>query len=157
MLLRILVAFIALPGFFACVIPPIIASYDPLRGSGYSLGIVFLTCGFIILLWCVRDFLVAGRGTLAPWDPPKHLVIIGLYRYCRNPMYVGVINMIAGWALYTGSPLIVAYCLFMATMFYLRVVYGEELILVKQFGKDWTDYVETVPRWLPNLSCKIIR
>lgn len=150
--LRLLIAFIALPGIFAGVIPLTIASYDPFHGSGHSLGIVFLLCGLIILLWCVRDFLVSGHGTLAPWDPPKHLVIIGLYRYSRNPMYVGVINMIAGWALYTGSPLIAAYCLFMSAMFCLRVVYGEELILAKQFGEEWINYVKTVPRWLPKLS-----
>ena len=151
-LLRLLIAFIALPCIFAGVIPLTIANYDPFHGNGHSLGSIVLLCGLIILLWCVRDFLVAGHGTLAPWDPPKHLVIIGLYRYSRNPMYVGVINIIAGWALYTGSPLIAAYCLFMSAMFYLRVVYGEELILAKQFGEEWTDYVKTVPRWLPKLS-----
>ena len=56
-----------------------------------------------MLLWCVRDFYVSGRGTLAPLDPPKRVVIVGLYRFVRNPMYVAVLTILVGWALLYGS------------------------------------------------------
>ncbi len=152
MLIRALLAFIALPGIFTGLIPTLIVNYDPYRGSGYLFGILFLLCGVVILLWCVRDFLVAGHGTLAPWDPPKQLVITGLYRYSRNPMYVGIINILAGWALYAGSPLLAGFCLIMACAFYLRVVYGEERVLANLFGEAWTEYARSVPRWLPYVN-----
>jgi protein-S-isoprenylcysteine O-methyltransferase Ste14 len=64
--------------------------------------------GIFALVWCVRDFYVSGRGTLAPWDPPTRLVIIGLYRFLRNPMYVAVLTILVGWALlYRSWPLAV--------------------------------------------------
>jgi protein-S-isoprenylcysteine O-methyltransferase Ste14 len=154
MLFRALLAFITLPGIFAGLIPTQIVMYDPYRGSGHLIGALILLLGLAILTLCVRDFLVIGRGTLAPWDPPKHLVVRGLYRYSRNPMYVAIINSLAGWALISGSPLLAAYSLFMATAFYLRVVYGEELDLAKQFGDEWIDYTKKVPRWLPQIPFK---
>jgi protein-S-isoprenylcysteine O-methyltransferase Ste14 len=154
MLFRALLAFIALPGIFAGLIPAQIVMYDPYRGSGYLIGSLSVLFGLAVLSFCVRDFLVIGRGTLAPWDPPKHLVILGLYRYSRNPMYVAIISILTGWALIGGSPLLAAYRIFMATVFYLRVVYGEELDLAKQFGDEWIDYTKKVPRWLPQISFK---
>jgi protein-S-isoprenylcysteine O-methyltransferase Ste14 len=63
----------------------------------------------VVLLWCVRDFYVSGRGTLAPWDPPKHLVVVGLYRFTRNPMYIGVLMVVGGWGLRAGSPVLGMY------------------------------------------------
>ena len=149
MLFRALLAFIALPGIFAGLIPTLITLNDQYRGSGSWAGIVLLFCGIVILIWCVRDFLVTGLGTLAPWDPPKNLVIIGLYRYSRNPMYVGIIMVIGGWALCVGSLFLAMYGLLLASAFYFRVVFGEELILARKFGEQWTDYIKKVPRWLP--------
>ncbi len=157
MLFRALLAFVALPGIFAGLIPAQIVMYDPYLGPSYHIGYLSVLFGFVILSFCVRDFLVIGRGTLAPWDPPKHLVIVGLYRYSRNPMYVAIINILAGWALIGGSPLLAAYSLVMATVFYLRVVYGEEPELAKQFGAEWIDYTKKVPRWLPQFSLEVIR
>ena len=154
LLFRAILAFIALPGVFAGLIPAFITSHDPYRGHGYLLGIVFVVFGLIILIWCVRDFLVSGHGTLAPWDPPTKLVMVGLYRYSRNPMYVDIIIIIAGLALYTGSVLLAIYGCVLACVFYLRVVFGEEQFLSKQFGKQWSEYVNTVPRWLPQISVK---
>jgi protein-S-isoprenylcysteine O-methyltransferase Ste14 len=68
-----------------------------------------MVIGLVLLLWCVRDFYVRGEGTVAPWDPPQNLVVVGLYRYMRNPMYVSVIVLVGGWALACGSPLLVRY------------------------------------------------
>ena len=73
------------------------------------MGMAPLVAGVVILLWCVRDFYVAGKGTLAPWDPPKHLVVIGLYRFVRNPMYLAVLAIIVGQALLFGSWWLVLY------------------------------------------------
>ena len=69
------------------------------EGSFNALALVLLVPGITLLLWCVRDFFVTGKGTLAPWDPPRHLVSSGPYRFSRNPMYVGVSLMLLGWAM----------------------------------------------------------
>jgi protein-S-isoprenylcysteine O-methyltransferase Ste14 len=108
-----------------------------------------LAVGIFALLWCVRDFYVSGRGTLAPWDPPKRLVIVGLYRLMRNPMYVAVLTILLGWALLYRSWLLLAYASVVATAFHFRVVLHEEPWLKRQFGADWDLYAAGVPRWLP--------
>jgi len=111
-----------------------------------------LGVGAVILVWCVRDFYVSGKGTLAPWDPPKRLVIVGLYRFTRNPMYVGILLLLAGWSLLAASPLLIGYTMVVAIAFHLRVVLYEEPTLLGLFGEEWTSYVASVPRWLPRLT-----
>jgi protein-S-isoprenylcysteine O-methyltransferase Ste14 len=152
--LRALAALLVLPGTFAGIIPALIVPADRWRSDGHSAGIAPLVAGIIILLWCVRDFYVAGKGTLAPWDPPKHLVVIGLYRFVRNPMYLGLVLLLIGWALSAGSPLLGGYALLFAIAFHLRVVLYEEPRLKKQFPEDWRAYSAGVPRWLPRLRGK---
>jgi protein-S-isoprenylcysteine O-methyltransferase Ste14 len=149
MFARALLAFIALPGMVAIVAPPAIASLDPWRGERWTAGAVVLLAGAVVLLWCVRDFYVSGKGTLAPWDPPRRLVVVGLYRFTRNPMYVGVLVMLCGWALYLRSPLLVAYTVALAAAFHARVVTYEEPWCASQFGAHWQAYAAAVPRWLP--------
>ncbi len=153
--LRALAALLVLPGTFAGIIPALVVSADRSRGDGHLIGMAPLVVGVIILLWCVRDFYVAGKGTLAPWDPPKHLVVIGLYRFVRNPMYVGLLLLLIGWALLAGSLLLGGYTLFFVIAFHLRVVLYEEPRLKKQFPEDWPAYSAAVPRWLPRLRRKI--
>lgn len=152
MFFRALLAFTALPGIFAGIIPALISHYDPHHLSGTNVGWLMLVSGLCLLLVCVRDFLLAGRGTLAPWDPPQQLVIVGLYRFVRNPMYIAVIIIISGWAVSTGSFWLAAYGLLMATVFHLRVVFGEEPELAKQFNRQWRQYQSRVPRWLPQIT-----
>ena len=95
MFLRALVAFLACPGMAALVIPAWISwNRVPAETPWFPIGVSILTVGFAMLLWCVRDFYVAGKGTLAPWAPPRNLVVVGLYRYSRNPMYVAVTLML---------------------------------------------------------------
>jgi protein-S-isoprenylcysteine O-methyltransferase Ste14 len=145
---RALFAFVALPGMVAFVIP-----IYWLRGSDhwrleYPAALVVLALGVIGLLWCVRDFYVRGKGTLAPWSPPQNLVVVGLYRYSRNPMYVSVLLILIGWAISFGSSGLFAYAVCVAIAFHLRVVLGEEPWLAQKHGADWESYVQKVPRWL---------
>ncbi len=149
MFLRALLAFLVLPGGTAVLAPPLIASLDPWRGSGWWPGAVVMALGAAGLVWCVRDFYVAGKGTLAPWDPPRQLVVAGLYRWVRNPMYLGVLALVSGWALALTSPLLAGYAGSLAVAFHLRVSWHEEPWLEGQFGEAWAEYRIRVPRWLP--------
>jgi protein-S-isoprenylcysteine O-methyltransferase Ste14 len=96
----------------------------------------------------VRDFYVSGGGTLAPWSPPQRLVVNGLYRWSRNPMYVGVVLILIGWSIWFSSRFLVEYCVAVAIMFHLRVLIGEEPWLAKVHGEEWTRYKKRVPRWI---------
>jgi protein-S-isoprenylcysteine O-methyltransferase Ste14 len=152
MLLRALLAFLLLPGVFAIVLPPVIALLDPWRGETSHLGYALLAIGALVVLSCVRDFYVAGKGTLAPWDPPQRLVVVGLYRHARNPMYLGVLLTVAGWALLTWSPLVAVYVVVLAIAFHLRVVAYEEPWLARRFPSQWAAYASAVRRWVPRAS-----
>lgn len=114
-------------------------------------GLFVTTLGCVLLAWCVRDFYVAGRGTLAPWSPPQNLVRVGLYRYSRNPMYVGVLTIVVGWAITFHSPVHAWYAASLAIAFQLRILYGEEPWLAERYGEEWTHYRAHVSRWLPFL------
>ncbi len=146
---RALLSFLVLPGMVGGVVPFFIATYDPWKISGWPPAICILVLGLFILGWTVRDFYVAGKGTLAPWDPPKELVIVGLFKYLRNPMYVGVLSVILGWGLYSGSLLVDAYACVFSVIFHIRVIVHEEPWCHRQFGQAWEDYSSTVNRWLP--------
>jgi protein-S-isoprenylcysteine O-methyltransferase Ste14 len=98
MFARALLAFLALPGVVAFAVPVTWLYSSGDRTLVHPLGLAPLLAGIAALLWCARDFYVAGRGTLAPWAPPANLVVVGLYRYTRNPMYVAVTLILLGWA-----------------------------------------------------------
>jgi protein-S-isoprenylcysteine O-methyltransferase Ste14 len=149
MLARALLAFLALPGIVAIAVPAWLAAGARSEGGRlYPVGLLPLFVGFALLVWCVRDFVVAGQGTLAPWSPPRHLVTSGPYRYSRNPMYVAVALMLAGWAVAFASWTIATYAGFVIGAFHLRVVYGEEPWLARTHGAAWDEYRARVPRWL---------
>jgi len=97
---------LALPATVGFVVPWLIAGSEPWRGAGCSAGLLLAGCGAAVVLWCVRDFYVVGTGTLAPWSPPEELVVIGLYRVVRNPMYLGLLALILGVATWRTSPLV---------------------------------------------------
>ena len=151
---RALFSFVVLPGVVAGLIPWLIVSSnrpEPFDGWLWP-GLGVLSTGLAILLWCVRDFYVTGKGTLAPWDPPRALVGVGLYRYVRNPMYLGVLILVAGWAILAGSRPLALYWLALSVIFHLRVVFFEEAWLAGSFPAEWTAYRAAVPRWLPRIS-----
>jgi len=139
------VAFLALPGMVAFVVPLLLR---PEVARVNLAGIPVLLTGIFLLLWCVRDFHVAGRGTLAPWAPPERLVIVGLYRLSRNPMYIAVLTILFGWATMFTSRTLWMYAAFIALAFHLRVILGEEPWLARTHGDEWAKYRACVPRWL---------
>ena len=100
-----------------------------------------------MLLVCVWDFFQAGRGTLAPFDPPTRLVVRGLYRFTRNPMYNGVLALLLGQAWFFQSSALLQYALAIFIMFHLMVVVYEEPTLEMRFGESYRAYRGAVPRW----------
>jgi protein-S-isoprenylcysteine O-methyltransferase Ste14 len=148
LLLRAIAAFLALPGLVAFAIPIWIGTSTgrPVRNGLPAL--VLLCLGTALLLWCVREFYLSGRGTLAPWDPPLHLVTSGPYRVSRNPMYVGVVTILAGWSTLWGSRTLIIYSICFLVGFHLRVLLYEEPWAADRFGSDWSAYRSRVPRWI---------
>jgi protein-S-isoprenylcysteine O-methyltransferase Ste14 len=145
--LRALIAFLALPGVVAFAVPLLLLRPD---GMGWTLsapGPILATVGAVLLAWCVREFYVAGSGTLAPWAPPKHLVVSGPYRYSRNPMYVAVLCIVAGWAAGFRSTAIGLYACGLFIAFHLRILLHEEPFLGRAHGEGWRAYAASVPRW----------
>jgi protein-S-isoprenylcysteine O-methyltransferase Ste14 len=140
-------AFLVLPGTVAFVVPLLLFAPGSPGPSFEALGLLPLGLGIILLLWCVRDFYVAGRGTLAPWAPPQELVMTGLYRLSRNPMYIAVVLVLWGWALGFRSRSLAIYAFGVMLAFHLRVVFGEEPWLARTHGKKWARYKTQVPRW----------
>jgi len=147
---RALVSFLALPGVVAGVVPWLILPGGGPRGGG--VGCLLMGLGVLIVGWTVRDFYVIGKGTLAPWDPPQRLVVVGLFRVIRNPMYVGVLTWLGGWSLQRRSWVLALYTVAVAIAFHVRVRLYEEPTLERQFGDDFRRYLATVPRWLPFTS-----
>lgn len=145
---RALFAFVAMPGVVAFAIPVLWLWQAAGLKPQHPLALGVLLAGAVGLLWCVRDFYVRGKGTLAPWSPTQHLVVIGLYRYSRNPMYVCVLLILLGWAVAFASAGLLVYTVFIAIAFHLRIVHGEEPWLAQKHGAAWHAYVSQVPRWL---------
>ena len=141
-----------LPGTVTVLIPYWIVSS---RRDGVSnnsvryLGVPLILIGATGLLWCIWDFFSKGRGTLAPIDPPKNLVVHGLYHYVRNPMYASVVTILIGEAIFfmSSSVLIEAGVFF--TLAYLFVVFYEETILRHEFVESYETYTQRVGRWIP--------
>ena len=121
------------------------SNYQPLRYLGLPL-IVFGAAG---LLWCIWEFFSEGRGTLAPIDPPKYLVVRGLYRYVRNPMYVSVVVILLGEAIFFMSVAVVIEAVIFILVAHLFVTFYEEPVLRRQFGESYKRYSQTVGRWIP--------
>jgi protein-S-isoprenylcysteine O-methyltransferase Ste14 len=148
LLFRAIVAFVALPGMVAFAIPMAIGLSNDRPVRHGIIAAIPLTLGTLLLLWCVREFYVAGRGTLAPWDPPRHLVTTGPYGVSRNPMYVGVVTILVGWCLLWDSRTLMVYAVLVAIGFHLRVVLFEEPWAARRFGAEWDAYRARVSRWL---------
>ena len=142
------------PGTVALLIPywlissrsgTVLTSHQPLR----YLGLPLIAIGATTLLWCVWDFFSSGRGTISPIDPPKHLVVHGLYRYVRNPMYVAVVSILLGEAIFfTSWPVLIEAAIFFLLANIFILLY-EEPTLRRQFGESYDQYKQRVGRWIP--------
>jgi protein-S-isoprenylcysteine O-methyltransferase Ste14 len=151
LLLKNLVFSLLVPGTVAVLGPLLISTGTVDYGSWLVLsGSILLFVGLVIYCWCVWDFAIFGRGTPAPIDAPKRLVVRGLYRFSRNPMYVGVLCIIFGWALFYTAFGVFIYGLSIAICFQLFIVFYEEPMLQQLFGVEYGEYQSTVNRWLPN-------
>lgn len=148
MFARAVIAFLVLPGTVAFIVPAAWLWYSGHTHLAVPFGLMILAIGLAGLMWCVRDFYVSGKGTLAPWAPPEKLVVVGLYRYSRNPMYISVELVLLGWAISFGSLFLYLYTLIVLTAFHIRVVWGEEPWLARKYSNDWKRYSSQVPRWL---------
>lgn len=112
-------------------------------------GLLLIASGATILLSCIYMFARFGKGTLSPFDPARHLVIKGMYRYVRNPMYVGVMMMLAGETLYMESLTFLIYTVIVFALFNAFIIFYEEPYLRKEFGQQYDRYRDHVGRWLP--------
>jgi protein-S-isoprenylcysteine O-methyltransferase Ste14 len=151
--LRILLFTILVPGTELVLLPLVVV----LTGLGPRVelgparyaGLAPLLAGLVMILRCFADFVYRGRGTPAIYDPPRELVVVGLYRYVRNPQYVGVVLVVVGEALLTGMVVLFGYAILMAVGYHLFVRYYEEPTLGRLFSEPYACYRAAVPRWLP--------
>jgi protein-S-isoprenylcysteine O-methyltransferase Ste14 len=150
LLLKNLLFTVVVPGTVAVYVPLVLAD-DTAMATGASLaaGVVLFIVGGSIYASCVWDFAAFGRGTPAPIDAPKRLVVRHLYHYSRNPMYVGVLTVILGWALLFRSLEVILYALVVGTCFHSFIRLYEEPHLRRGFGEEYEDYCTRVGRWLP--------
>jgi len=147
---------------FLIAAPGVVAGYIPLmllrRGTQIETGVfaylalLLWLIGTIILLWSFWNFLVQGRGTPAPIDPPKELVAVGFYRYVRNPMYVAIASINIGYFLWFGYWSLLIYACAAFSIMHTFVVLYEEPNLKRKFGAGYEKYCRQVPRWIPKLK-----
>jgi protein-S-isoprenylcysteine O-methyltransferase Ste14 len=148
---RHLLSILLLPGTVTGVVPALIVRDD--AGLGHpalvAAGALLLAAGLALGAWTVVLFARVGRGTLAPWDPTRRLVVEGPYRHVRNPMISAVLTILLGEAALTGSRGILIWfgCVFALNWAYF--VLHEEPGLVRRFGDEYVAYRRAVPRWLP--------
>jgi len=112
-------------------------------------GMIIGAMGAVVALGCILAFVLVGRGTPAPFDPPRRLVIRGPYRYVRNPMYIGAGLALAGASLYYQSFALLGYTSVFFVAMHLFVVFYEEPALKQKFGAEYAAYCQTVRRWWP--------
>jgi protein-S-isoprenylcysteine O-methyltransferase Ste14 len=143
--------------------PGLVAGYLPWRFFGFAhvelslrnpvhlFGLLCIGLGTMFLVTCIWEFARRGRGTLSPVDPPRELVVRGLYRYVRNPMYLSVSLIVLGEFLLTWSrPLLVYWAVWFVAVNVVVIGY-EEPALRRRFGEAYGHYAQQVGRWLPRL------
>jgi protein-S-isoprenylcysteine O-methyltransferase Ste14 len=123
-------------------------SFPPIRAA----GVLLIVAGFPVLLDSFARFACQGLGTPAPISPTRHLVVTGLYRYVRNPMYISVASLIVGQGLLFGNLRVLEYGLVVWLAFNLFVLLYEEPTLRSTFGAEYEAFRANVPRWIPRLS-----
>ncbi|MDP2899473.1 MAG: isoprenylcysteine carboxylmethyltransferase family protein [Candidatus Bathyarchaeota archaeon] len=139
-------AFVALP--YAVLY--LTAALPGLELGGWRyVGLLAFTPGLVLFYLPVLEFGTKGRGTPAPFDAPTHLVVDGVFGWTRNPMYLGAFMVFLGEGLLLASLPLLIVSAAAWVLFHVYVVIREEPKLREKFGAEYTDYVESVPRWLP--------
>jgi protein-S-isoprenylcysteine O-methyltransferase Ste14 len=146
---------------WAILLPGVVAGYVPWRflslgrtvlsaqSPAQLLGFVCIGTGGLLLAACIWEFARSGRGTLSPVDPPRQLVVRGLYQYVRNPMYLSVTAIILGEALVAWSSEVTIYWAIWFGGVNLFVIGYEEPTLRRRFGAAYEEYTRQVGRWCP--------
>jgi protein-S-isoprenylcysteine O-methyltransferase Ste14 len=143
--------FAVAPGVVAGVVPYALTGWDaqPAATVVRVAGVVLLAAGVPVLVHAFVRFVVEGAGTPAPVAPTERLVVGGLYRYVRNPMYVAVDAVIVGQALLLNQPVLYAYAAVAALTMAAFVHLYEEPTLARRYGADYERYRRRVPGWMP--------
>ena len=144
------------PGTVVGIIPWWISKWQVRAGLSGSLfvqllGFLVLLVSILVLLDSFARFALQGIGTPAPVLPTRHLVVTGLYRYVRNPMYVGVVSAVLGQSMILENLFLLGYAAFVCFISHLFVVTYEEPALRRTFGNEYQFYCANVPRWIPRL------
>jgi protein-S-isoprenylcysteine O-methyltransferase Ste14 len=144
---------VLVPGFVAGWLPVVFLRRrtpgpDVLVAWHYA-AVPLLAVGAVVYVTCVWQFATKGRGTPAPIDPPRKLIVRGLYRWVRNPMYLGVLLFVLGEVVFFREMVLALYFVFLASAFQLFVVGVEEPGLRRRFGALYSDYCNFTNRWLP--------
>ena len=158
-----LLSILALPFTVTIIIPAIILSASKSIAIGWGLsapmnllplivGAGVIALGLALMVMTISLFATVGKGTLAPWDPPKHLVVRGIYRHVRNPMISGVMFVLLGETILFGSILLSIWfgACALVNMIYIPLV--EERGLARRFGDEYLQYQKNVPRWIPRMK-----
>ena len=142
------------PGIIAGAIPWLLTDWHLNRSSVpvQVVGALIVAAGVVALLASFISFVFEGAGTPAPLAPTKDLVVGGLYRYVRNPMYLAVGAVIVGQAVAFGQPVLLVYLLLFAIAVGAFVYLYEEPTLKQRYGVQYEDYRRAVPGWLPRLT-----
>lgn len=150
--LKVLLFTVLVPGSVTLYFPHLLLSRSGALPEPTSLvvavsAVIGVIVGLTIYLRCAWDFAVDGLGTPAPIDPPKKLVVSGLYRRTRNPMYLGVLIVLLSECVLFGDLRLAAYAGVIGLIFHGFVVFHEEPILAARFGQSYRDFCAEVPRW----------
>ena len=150
--LKIALFTLVVPGTVAVLVPFLLAGDRTVAGGAMlGLAVCLFALGVALYLRAVWDFAVLGKGTPAPIDAPKRLVVQGIYRYTRNPLYISMLTAIAGWAALFGTAVLVGYAGVLFVVYSLFVRLHEEPRLARVFGEEYAAYTQQVGRWLPRL------
>jgi protein-S-isoprenylcysteine O-methyltransferase Ste14 len=140
------------PGVMAGLIPYLLTGWQPERAVAplqVIAGAALVMAGAAVLLNAFARFVLEGSGTPAPVAPTEHLVVGGLYRYVRNPMYIAVATAIIGQAVLLARPGLLLYALAFMAVVWSFVRWYEEPVLAARYGAEYEDYRRTVPGWFP--------
>lgn len=142
--------FLFLPGVITGLLPGLIIFFDPLRPPGEynKFALLIIIPSVLLIFRCSYLFFKIGQGTIAPWAPPKKLVLAGPYKYSRNPIFLGMLLTVTGCVLFYNSVFLAIYNFMLFIFLYLRIIICEEPHLENNYGQQWKTYKNKVSRWL---------